>query len=171
MPASPTAHRASADSPTLRALTEEMRQLYEALGDCLDDDRIEEWPQYFTDDCEYRVISKENHDEGLPHSTLYCDGIAMIHDRVMAYRKAQIFEPRALRHFISGVRVLSENSGLIEARANFLITEAMSDEEPRVLMVGRYLDTVVRDGTLLRLRKHTAVFDNHRVFRSIVLPV
>src|ERR1700742_483902 len=115
METSRRAGRVAADTLALRAMTEELRQLYDEVGDCLDDDRIEEWPDYFTQEGEYRLTSKENYDEGLPHSTLYCDGIAMLRDRVLAHRNAQIFEPRALRHFISGVRVLSVDAGRIEA--------------------------------------------------------
>jgi anthranilate 1,2-dioxygenase small subunit len=153
------------------ALIAELRQLYDEIGDCLDDDRIEEWPNYFTEDCEYRVISKENFDQGLPQSAVYCDGIAMVRDRVLAHREAQVFEPRALRHFTSGVRVLALGKDGLEARANFMLTEAMSDEAPRLLMVGRYLDRFVRRGDRLLLQRHQVVYDNHSVFRSIVVPV
>lgn len=153
------------------ALIAELRQLYDEIGDCLDDDRIEDWPDYFTEDCEYRIISKENHDQGLPASAVYCDGIAMVQDRVLALREAQVFEPRALRHFTSGVRVLAVSEGTVEARANFMLTEAMSDEAPRILMLGRYLDRFVRRGDRLLLQRHLVVYDNHSVFRSIVVPI
>jgi anthranilate 1,2-dioxygenase small subunit len=153
------------------ALRHEIRDLYEEVGDLLDDDRVESLPDYFTDDCLYKVTSRENHDQGLPAGTIYCDGIGMLRDRILAIRETQVYEPRSWRHFISGVRVLGVDGDTIRARANVLLTEAMSDAEPTVFMVGRYLDTLVRrDGRLL-FRERVVVCDNHHVRRSLIMPI
>jgi len=156
---------------SVAALQHELRDLYEEIADYLDDGQLERLPEYFTDDCMYQVISKENYDEGLPHATIWCDGVGMIKDRLLALRETQVYEPRALRHFISGVRVTAREADGVRARANFLITEAMSDREPRLLMVGRYIDTLVRrDGRLL-FKQRLCVFDNYRIYQSVVVPV
>jgi anthranilate 1,2-dioxygenase small subunit len=153
------------------ALRHELRDLYETIGDLLDDNRVEELPDYFTDDCTYKVTSRENYDQGLPASTMFCDGVAMLRDRILAIRETQVYEPRSWRHFISGVRVLAVDGDTIRARANFLVTEAMSDAEPTLFMVGRYEDELVRrDGRLL-FRVRLAICDNHHVRRSIVMPI
>ena len=149
----------------------ELRDLYDEVGDLLDDDQMERLPDFFLDDCVYKIISKENFDEGLPHATVFCDGKGMLRDRIMALRETQVFEPRALRHFISGVRVLATDGGITHARANVMITECMADAEPRVLMVGRYLDQVQREGDALKFKERLVVFDNYRVHRSLVVPV
>lgn len=153
------------------ALRQELRDLYEEVGDLLDDDRVESLPSYFTDDCLYKVTSRENHDQGLPAGTIFCDGIGMLRDRILAIRETQVYEPRSWRHFISGVRVLDVDGDTIRARANVLVTESMSDAEPSVFMVGRYLDTLVRrDGRLL-FRERIVVCDNHHVRRSLIMPI
>jgi anthranilate 1,2-dioxygenase small subunit len=165
------AMRPEALSPEARALTLEVRELYEELADLLDDDQVERMPAYFTDDCLYQVISKENHDEGLPQATIYCDGIQMLRDRIVALRETQVYEPRAWRHFISGVRVIATTGEDIVSRGNFLVTESMSDAEPTVLLVGRYLDRLVRREGRLMFRERLAVYDNYRVVRSMIVPV
>lgn len=163
-------------SEASRALALEVRELYDEIAELLDDDQVERLPWYFTDDCMYQVVSKENHDQGLPQATIYCDGIGMLRDRVVALRETQVYEPRAWRHFVSGVRVVGLDGdpaagGEIRARGNFLVTEAMSDAEPTLLLVGRYLDRLVRrDGRLL-FRERLAVYDNYRVVRSLIVPV
>lgn len=155
----------------MRELTHEVRDLYEQLADLLDDDQVERMTEFFTDDCMYKVISKENHDLGLEQATIYCDGIEMLRDRVLALRETQVYEPRAWRHFVSGVRVLEVDGEEIRARGNFMVTEAMSDAEPTMLLVGRYLDRLVRrDGRLL-FRERLAVYDNYRVVRSMIVPI
>ena len=157
--------------PQDAALRNELRDLYEELADLLDDDRVESFPDYFADDCVYRVTTRENYDQGLPGGMMFCDGLPMLRDRILAIRETQVYEPRSWRHFISGVRVLSVEGEAIRARANFLVTEAMSDEEPRVFMVGRYIDTLVRREGRLVFKERIAVCDNHFVRRSLIMPL
>src|SRR6478736_4113851 len=66
------------------ALRNELRDLYEEIADLLDDDRVEELPRYFVDECLYRVTTRENYDQGLPGGMMFCDGIAMLRDRILA---------------------------------------------------------------------------------------
>jgi anthranilate 1,2-dioxygenase small subunit len=153
------------------ALQEEIRRLNEEVADMLDEDQIERFPSYFVDDCVYQVVSRENYSEGLPQATIYCDGIGMVRDRVIALRETQVYVPRAWRHFISGTRITAIVDGEIHARANFLITESMSDADPTVFLVGQYLDVLVRDGENLKFRQRLAVYDNHHVRRSLIVPV
>jgi anthranilate 1,2-dioxygenase small subunit len=157
--------------PQDAALRHALRELYDEVADLLDDDRVESFPDYFVDDCTYRVTTRENYDEGLPGGMMYCDGIAMLRDRILAIRETQVYEPRSWRHFISGVRVLDIDGDTIRARANFLLTEAMSDAEPTLFMVGRYLDTLVRREGRLLFRERLVVCDNHHVRRSLIMPI
>jgi anthranilate 1,2-dioxygenase small subunit len=152
-------------------LRHQLRDLYDEVADLLDDDQVEAFPNYFVDDCLYRITSRENYDQGLPGALMYCEGIAMLRDRILALRETQVYEPRSWRHFISGVRVLGDDGTRIEARANFLVIEAMSDEEPRVFIVGRYVDVLERRGDRLMFREHVAVCDNHSIRRSLIIPV
>jgi anthranilate 1,2-dioxygenase small subunit len=153
------------------ALRNELRDLYEEIADHLDDDKVEALPSYFVDDCLYKVTTRENFDQGLPGALMYCDGLPMLKDRILAIRETQVYEPRSWRHFISGVRILGVEGDVVHARANFVVTEALSDEDPKVFLVGRYVDTLVRrDGRLL-FKERIAVCDNHYVRRSLIMPV
>jgi anthranilate 1,2-dioxygenase small subunit len=160
-----------AASPAIVRLRHELRDFYEEIADLLDDDRIEDLPDHFTDDCLYKVISRENHREGLPAGTMYCDGIGMLRDRILALRETQVYEPRSWRHFISGVRILEVDGETVRTRANFLVTESMSDADPTLFLVGQYLDTVVRRGERWLFRERLAICDNHHVRRSLIVPV
>ena len=158
-------------TPADRALMRDLRDLYDEYADCLDADELERWPGFFTDDCTYQIISRENYSERLPHATMYCDGIGMVRDRVLGLRETQVFEPRMLRHFVSGLRAAVDGDGLIHARANFLITEALSDKEPHISLVGQYLDILERRGDRLLFRQRLCVFDNYRIRTSLIVPV
>ena len=155
----------------LRALTEEVRALYEVVAWHLDDDQVERFPGFFIDECTYQVVSRENFAENLPQATIYCDGIAMVRDRVTALRQTQVYVPRTWRHFISGVRVMAISGEELHVSANFMITEAMSDQDATLFLVVQYLGILVRVEGQLKFRQHLAIYDNYHVRRSLIVPV
>jgi anthranilate 1,2-dioxygenase small subunit len=161
-------------SPPLRTsehgLRAELRDLYDDYAAALDDLDFERWTGFFTDDCVYRVVSMENFKEKLPLSTMACHGTGSLRDRAAAIRQTAVFEPRTLRRMVSGVRIDAAEEE-IRAQANFAIFESLSDREPHLFMVGRYLDRVVRQDGQLKLRERVCVYDNYRVRTSLVFPV
>jgi anthranilate 1,2-dioxygenase small subunit len=149
----------------------ELRDFYEDYAACLDAGALADFPSFFTDDAKYQVISRENHDEGLEHAPMFCLGRAMIEDRVVATLETALYQPRSLRHFISGVRITAEEGGEVQAQANFLIIESLLEQEPQILMVGRYLDRLVREKGKLKFRERACVYDNYRIRTTLIIPV
>src|SRR5689334_12803991 len=80
----------------------ELHDLYTAYAACLDSDALERWPEFFTEDCYYRITSAENYEAGMPLGLIYATSKNMLHDRVSALREANIYEPQRYRHIISG---------------------------------------------------------------------
>jgi anthranilate 1,2-dioxygenase small subunit len=154
----------------MRPLRSELRDFYDDYADCLDEDDLESWLSFFTEDARYLVTGRENYEQGLEHAMLFCDGMGMIRDRVLAIRKSVVFELRSLRHFVGGVKVRSE-SAIIEAKASFIVFECLSDKEPRILMVGRYFDRLIRHGEGFLFKERACVFDNYRILNSLIIPV
>ncbi len=92
-------------------------------------------------------------------------------DRVAALRATTVYEPRMLRHMVSGVRVAAIDGDTIRGGANFVVFESLSDREPHILMVGRYLDTLVRGPDSLRFSERLCIYDNYRIRTSLIIPV
>jgi anthranilate 1,2-dioxygenase small subunit len=153
------------------ALVQAVREFYEEYTTCLDDSDFERWPSFFADDADYRIISRENFDRGLPMASMTCNGIGMIRDRVTALMKVLVYEPRYLRRYVSSVRVVSEEGNIIKSRANFLLFESMMDREPKLNMLGRYHDTLLRDGDGFRIKERNCVYDNYRILTTLYAPV
>ena len=63
---------------------------------CIDADALEEWPDYFTADCHYKITTAYNHANDLPVGLIYAHNRAMLEDRVVALRKANIYRTPAL---------------------------------------------------------------------------
>ena len=142
-----------------------------AYAHVIDDDRLEELPALFTDDALYRVQTRENHELGLPLALMYCDGSAMLADRVTAMRTANIFEPHVYCHSTSALRILRREGAGWRARSNFSIIRTMSDGESMVFACGKYLDLIVEVDGALRFRERVAILDSRRVDTLLVIPV
>lgn len=158
------------DTSVTTQLKTAVRDLYEEYAHTVDSEDLDGWLRYFTEDALYRVISRESHSQGLTHATIYCEGMGMLRDRATMLRKVAVFEPRVLRHFISGVRVHSVREDTIVASGNFLIVESLFDAEPTLLMVGEYRDEIIGSNGQLRFRKRDAIYDQYRIRTTLVMP-
>ena len=67
---------------------------------CIGQDRLEDWPAFFTAQCHYIVTTAQNVREGLPAGLIWANNRAMLEDRVAALRKANIYERQAYRHIV-----------------------------------------------------------------------
>jgi anthranilate 1,2-dioxygenase small subunit len=56
------------------ALRLQIDSLMADYAHCIDEDRLEEWPEFFTSDGIYRVTSRENYELDLPVNLIYCEG-------------------------------------------------------------------------------------------------
>jgi anthranilate 1,2-dioxygenase small subunit len=137
---------------------------------CIDEDRLEEWPDFFTADCRYEIKPRENEAAGLPIALLLCDNRGMLADRVTALRHANIYQPHVYRHFWSGLVIGAVDAATIACSANYMVLQTLQDGETRVFQTGRYYDLIER-GPRLRYRSRLAVYDTSRVQTLLVRPV
>ena len=115
--------------PVLQGLIDSLNAAY---GLCLDDGRLEDWPEFFVEDCLYQVIARENVDNGLPAAVMYCDSKGMLVDRVVALRQANVFPEHFSRHLISRAVVTGSEGNTVTAEASYAVLQTRNDGETRV---------------------------------------
>ena len=49
------------------AVRQGIHDLIVAYAECIDDDRLEEWPDFFVENCRYLITSREAHAAGYRH--------------------------------------------------------------------------------------------------------
>ena len=159
---------ASAETLLLRLEVEAFHAAYCAA---LDEGRIADWPRFFTEDALYRITARENEDAGLPVGLVYCEGRAMLEDRAFALAKTEMFAPRYLLHYVTNIRILGIEDGVIAAAANYLVLQTLVDERTAIHQAGRYSDRFVRAGQRLLLRERHCVYDTLLIDNALVMPV
>jgi len=154
-------------------LHREIDEFNGAYAAALDEGRLTDWAEMFTDDAFYVIISRENFDRGMPVGLIYCENKGMICDRAFAHEKTEMFAPRYLRHIIGNLQVLGEeDNGDIRARANYIVMQVLFDRpEAKVHQVGVYHDKFRRVGDELKLAERRCVYDNLLVENALCLPV
>src|SRR5580692_3966362 len=154
-------------------LHRDLDEFNSAYAAALDEQRLSDWAEMFTDDAFYIITSRENADRGLPVGLIYCENKGMIHDRAFATEKTAMFAPRYLRHIVGNLQVLGEEeSGDIRARANYVVVQVLFDRpEAKLHQVGVYHDKFRRVGETLKLAERRCVYDNLLVENALCLPV
>ncbi len=160
------------DRKDLRDGVEELMHAYVA---CIDDDRLEEWPDFFTADCLYRVVPRENLDQGLPIALIHCDSRGMLRDRVTAHRKANLFAPHRYRHLVSALRITAWENNIVTARSNYAVfrtsMEPISYGTTEIYGVGEYRDRIAVTDRTLEFEERIVILDTSRVQSLLVTPL
>lgn len=149
----------------------EIEELYAAYAHCLDADRLEQWPNFFTDDCFYRVTSAENVDAGMPLGIIYATSKNMLVDRVMALRQANIYEPQRYRHLVSGLLIGEAADEGLDVTANVLVVRTMQDGAMTLFAAGRHVDRVVRTGDGWKFARKEVVLDSRQIDTLLAIPL
>ncbi len=137
----------------------------------IDDDRLEDWPGFFTEKCLYKVTSADNHRRGLEVGVIYADSNGMLRDRVAALREANIYERQSYRHLIGLPAIVGTEGEVTRADTPFLVVRIMRDGTMEIFATGRYLDALIDDGGVLRLRERAVVCDSSRFDTLLAIPL
>ncbi|QIB64109.1 aromatic-ring-hydroxylating dioxygenase subunit beta [Kineobactrum salinum] len=149
----------------------ELQDLQNRYITVIDEDRIEEWPDFFTEEAVYEIVPRESERLNLPAGLMHCFGKGMMRDRVVSYRQANVYHPHSYRHFVSGLQILERSPDKIVTRSNYLVVRTLQNLDSEVFQVGCYEDTVVPSEDGWRYASKRAIFENARVKALLVIPV
>lgn len=138
---------------------------------CLDEDRLEEWPEFFTQDASYTLFPRENFDGGYPIALFSCTNQRQLHDRITSHRKANIFPFHWNRHIISSLRITALSDERIETSSNYAIFQTRQDGDSKLFQVGQARDVIVMGADGLKFKSRTIIYDTSRVQTLFVTPI
>jgi anthranilate 1,2-dioxygenase small subunit len=138
---------------------------------CIDTNALEAWPEFFLEQCLYKVTTAENQRLGFEAGIIYADTKGMLIDRVQALRQANIYEQQTYRHIL-GLPDMTKNRGAeAETETPFLVVRIMHDGQTDLFVTGVYLDTVRLAGDDLKFARRVVVCDSSRVDTLMALPL
>jgi 3-phenylpropionate/cinnamic acid dioxygenase small subunit len=138
----------------------------------IDEDRLEEWPDFFAEDGRYRITTVENVERGLPLSLMYATSRAMMRDRVNSLRNANVYESQRYRHALSAALIEPGNGGIVRAVTNFLVARIMHTGETILFATGRYEDRIAFTGDVRpRFMEKTVILDSRQIDTLLAIPL
>ncbi|WP_194727157.1 aromatic-ring-hydroxylating dioxygenase subunit beta [Noviherbaspirillum malthae] len=151
---------------------EKLSALNAAYARCIDNEQLEQWPEFFQEKCLYLITTADNHAVGMQAGMVYADTRGMLRDRIVAMREANVYEEQRYRHII-GISFIVENGDRqASVETPFIVMRIMRGGETIVFATGRYLDRVVtaEDGALM-LAERIVVCDSTNIDTLLVLPL
>lgn len=140
-------------------------------GLLIDEDRLEDWVELFEEACDYKVVIRENVEQGLPNILIWCDNRNMLRDRVASYRDVNEYNLHWDRHVIGPPRFLGEEAGTWTIEASYSLFQTDLEGASRLFSVGRYRIEFVMAGDAARIRTATVIADTGLVPTLLASPI
>jgi salicylate 5-hydroxylase small subunit len=149
----------------------QLTRLYAEYVSALDDNEWDKWPEFFMEECTYKVQPRENYERGFPLATLSFESKGMLKDRIYAIRETLFHDIYYQRHIVGVPRVLGADGERIHAEANYAVFRTKLSEPSTVYNVGRYIDTLRRTPEGLKFESRICVFDSEMIPNSLIYPL
>ena len=66
----------------------------------IDDGDCTAWPEFFEDNCFYKITSADNHAQNLEAGLVWLDSKKMLRDRILSLLEANVYERHSYRHLL-----------------------------------------------------------------------
>jgi salicylate 5-hydroxylase small subunit len=152
----------------------EITQLQAAYSAAVDSNDWDRWIALFTDDCEYKVQPRENHERGFPLATLALLSKGMLRDRAYGIRETLFHDPYYQRHVVGQPLIVGEEGeegDLIVTETNYTVFRTKLSQETTVFNAGRYLDRIRRTADGLRFESRQCIYDTEMIPNSLIYPI
>ena len=146
-------------------------QLYADYEGAVDSGNWDLWPEFFIDQCTYRLQPRENFERGFPLATLSFTSKGMLKDRVYGIKETLFHDPYYQRHVTGQPLVRRVEAERFECEANYAVFRTKLSEPTTVFNVGRYIDVVVRTADGLRFASRQCIYDSEMIPNSIIYPI
>jgi 3-phenylpropionate/cinnamic acid dioxygenase small subunit len=148
----------------------EVLDLFARYAHAIDNDQLEQWVECFAPQCQYKIITIENVQQGLEAGMMTCNSRAMLLDRVAYIRKAAVFNMHRDRHILSHPLIESADGGF-KATTGFTVYQSEPDRESRLFALGYYDDRIVRVEGQLKFASRVAVLENNSIKPLLSSPI
>jgi len=145
--------------------------LYARYAECICDGEIEKWPEFFREECLYRIVPKTNYDRGLRIGPMFAESKGALIDRVLALKQTLVHASRSLTYLVSGARIVSAEGPLLSTRSMIAAYQTLVDGTTQLLLVGRTFDVIDSSGGELKFAQRLVVFDSELLSGALVYPV
>jgi anthranilate 1,2-dioxygenase small subunit len=151
-------------SPEIR---EALTALMAEYAMVIDENRLEDWVELFDEACDYKVVTRENVERGLPNVLMWCDNKNMLRDRVESYRRVNLYNLHYDRHILGPLHFTGGDGALWKFDVSYSLFQTELEGASRLFSVGRYRIEARID----RLKSVTVIADTGLIPSLLATPI
>ena len=148
-----------------------INRVQNAYARCIDSGDLEGWPDFFEENCIYKITTADNYAGGLEAGIIFANSRGMLLDRVASLREANIYERHVYRHFLGQPWIVSADTDEARSETSFFVARIMRDGTTDVYATGSYIDAWQLNGGAPKLKKRIVVCDSSRFDTLLALPL
>ncbi len=148
-----------------------INKLLAEYGLLLDEDRLEEWVDLFTEDAQYKVVTRENKKLNLPLAVIWCDNKNMIRDRIHSYRHVNEHNLHWDRHIIGHPRIQPINATEWQVQASYSLFQTNLEGRSILFSVGMYDFKIIEQDDALKIQFLEVISDTGSFETLLATPI
>jgi len=145
--------------------------LMSEYSELIDQDRLEDWIELFTEDAVYRIIPRENVEQNLPAPIILCTNKNMLRDRITSLRSANEYNLHYDRHIVGSLRTKRQSADAWTATASYAVFQTTLEGQSRLFSTGRYEDRIRRENGAYRFAEKVVIVDTFSVPTLLATPL
>jgi anthranilate 1,2-dioxygenase small subunit len=106
----------------------------------IDDGDCTAWPEFFVDDCFYKITTADNYAQGLEAGLMWMDSKDMLRDRILSLLEANVYERHAYRHLLGQPYIGEIEGDELDSETSFMVARITREGPTDLFATGRYID-------------------------------
>lgn len=106
----------------------------------IDDGDCTAWPDFFVDDCFYKITTADNFAQNLEAGLMWMDSKNMLRDRILSLLEANVYERHSYRHLIGQPYITDIEGDELDSETSFMVARITREGPTDLFATGRYVD-------------------------------
>lgn len=137
----------------------------------IDDGDCTAWPEFFEDNCFYKITSADNHAQNLEAGLVWLDSKKMLRDRILSLLEANVYERHSYRHLLGRPYIADVEGDEVESETSFMVARITREGPTDLFATGRYVDRYRIYSDNAKIMKRIVVLDSNQIDTLLGFPL
>lgn len=137
----------------------------------IDDGDCTAWPDFFVDDCFYKVTTADNYAQNLEAGLMWMDSKNMLRDRILSLFEANVYERHSYRHLLGQPYISDIEGDELDSETSFMVARITREGPTDLFATGRYVDRYRLTDEDAKLVKRIVVLDSGYIDTLLGFPL
>lgn len=137
----------------------------------IDDGDCTAWPDFFVEDCFYKVTTADNFAQNLDAGLMWMDSRNMLRDRILSLLEANVYERHSYRHLLGQPFITDVEGDELDSETSFMVARITREGPTDLFATGRYVDRYRLTDEDAKLVKRIVVLDSGYIDTLLGFPL